>query len=202
MLSMAEANEQLPFLSFNSFGKLVLSPQAAAHIRTLPAPISIVTIAGPTNTGKSTLLRHLLNPIQSPPRAEHYQPTGHLSILTKPYLIYTEDGKISTALFIDTPGISPSDSPYQTKWLVFVLLLSNCLLFNAKEALASSLPPQLQTLLGKLELLQKSVSTQNDSLFLYLQRDCKEDPSSHSPYFSSKLSFESFLASALTSSNG
>jgi polynucleotide 5'-kinase involved in rRNA processing len=61
MNSKAYCSSFNQLIALNSFGKLVLNPKATSVIRSLPAPISIVTMIGPKSSGKSFLLSQLAN---------------------------------------------------------------------------------------------------------------------------------------------
>ena len=65
MNSKAYSSSFIQFLTLNSFGKLVLNPKATSFIKSLTAPLSIVSMIGPTSSGKSFLLNSLVNEFNS-----------------------------------------------------------------------------------------------------------------------------------------
>ena len=80
----------IPFITFNSFGKMVINPATISFLKGLPSPVSLVSICGPRNTGKSFLLKQLLNSTELlDGKDPSIEPTQHISIYSKPYLIYT-----------------------------------------------------------------------------------------------------------------
>lgn len=52
-------------LSFDSLGHAILHEEALSFIRSVPRPISIMSIAGPYRTGKSFLLNSIIGAAQS-----------------------------------------------------------------------------------------------------------------------------------------
>ena len=68
MNSKAYSSSFNQVIALNSFGKLVLNPKAASLLRSLPAPISMVSMIGPRSSGKSFLLSQLANEYNSASR--------------------------------------------------------------------------------------------------------------------------------------
>lgn len=61
MSSKKYQEKAIQLVSVNSHGQLVLQAEAVAFLRSLTPPISVVSVSGPTQTGKSFLLNQILS---------------------------------------------------------------------------------------------------------------------------------------------
>jgi chromosome segregation ATPase len=135
--SFIESREEaIPLITYDTKTKLfTINPNAESILRSLDAPLGIVSVAGMYRTGKSYLLNRLLlsrsNGFSVGPTINPC--TKGLWIWPKPISGYSHDGSPINVLIIDTEGIGATDEDQNHDSKIFTLgiLLSSYFLFNS-----------------------------------------------------------------------
>lgn len=124
-----------------------LSEAALAYLETIPAPISVVTVAGQYRTGKSYLLnRVLLNRKQGFGIGSTVNPcTKGLWLWGNTLPAATEDEEPCQVIVIDTEGLGAldEDPDHDTRVFCLAILLASCFIYNSSTAIDEDALEQL-----------------------------------------------------------
>ena len=124
-----------------------LSESALAFLETIPAPISVVTVAGQYRTGKSYLLnRVLLNRKQGFGIGSTVNPcTKGLWLWGNTLKAVTEDDEPCQVVVIDTEGLGAldEDPDHDTRVFCLAILLASCFIYNSTTAIDEDALEQL-----------------------------------------------------------
>lgn len=128
--------EAIPLVSFDpTSNDFALNPEAVALISQIPAPISVVGVAGLYRTGKSYLLNRVLLDRSSGfgVGATTNACTKGIWMWAKPLKGHTPSGEISNVIVIDSEGLGAvdQDNNHDCRIFALVLLISSMFLYNS-----------------------------------------------------------------------
>ena len=166
----------IPLLTWDSScHKFILNPSGLSFIRTLPSPLSVISIAGMYRTGKSYLLnRVFLN------RSHAFEVGPSINPCTKGIWVWgetlfgtTDESTPCTVLVVDTEGMGglEKDANYDSRIFSIATLISSCFVYNSTGSIDETAIENLGLIVNLSKLIQAADPVSFFPKFLWVVRD-------------------------------
>ena len=136
----------IPFIVVNESGRLSLSPESSSLIKQIPGNLSIISVCGPSKSGKSTLSNLLVSNSLAGFELSHDNSVSTEGVWLWAEPIRTKDSQI---LFLDCQASKffENSSRVEMKLYTLIVLLSSCLVFNTRGVIDEESIRQLNLLM-------------------------------------------------------
>ncbi len=168
---MTSQGKAIPMVNFDSsLNRFIINPEAESFLKTLQAPLGIISVAGMYRTGKSYLLnRMLLNQSSGFGVGPSINPcTKGLWMWNKTIPAHTPEGQSINCIIIDTEGIGATDEDHNhdNKIMTLAILLSSYFIFNSLGTIDENAIQNLSFIVNITKNIQQKNDTEDFSLYL------------------------------------
>ena len=168
---MTSQGKAIPIVNFDSsLNRFIINPEAESFLKTLQAPLGIISVAGMYRTGKSYLLnRMLLNQSSGFGVGPSINPcTKGLWMWNKTIPAHTPEGQSINCIIIDTEGIGATDEDHNhdNKIMTLAILLSSYFIFNSLGTIDENAIQNLSFIVNITKNIQQKNDTEDFSLYL------------------------------------